>query len=194
MIKRRVKALKDEHGMVENISKHSNLSRQELVKREQVSKYDSCNLLSQTKIDVDNPTNLNQVISSHYSDENCLISSKQKLSSSKGTNLTGDSRNYTNSISFKNFKGSDKSRSSHTKKHFSHKKSSKSIKEMNRISNNELKEFYTHNLELKDIKMEMKNKEILNLKDQTKSKISGFTQRELNSLMQLKFLKKKIKS
>ena len=114
-----------------------------------------------------------------YNQEPLKSSVKTSYGMSNKVCKSGDSKNFTNSISFKNFQGSDKTSSSRCKM---------SLGRINKLKHdqnmNDLNEFMIQNIQKETFQAGV---------DKSQRKI-GFTKRELNSLLQMKFLKKKNKT
>ena len=114
-----------------------------------------------------------------HNQEPLRTSMKTSYGMSNKIGKSGDSKNFTNSISFKNFQGSDKTSSSRCKMSLGKINKLKQEKNMN-----ELNEFMAHNIQKETYQAGV---------DKSQRKI-GFTKKELNSLLQMQFLKKKNKT
>lgn len=111
-------------------------------------------------------------------------SSKANYGVSSKVGVSGDSKNFTNSISFKNFQGSDKTSSSLCKM---------SLGKVHKFKNG------SDNMNWKDVNEFMIQKPVIAKEgtvgaNEKSNRRIGFTQEELNSLLQMKFLKKQNKT
>ena len=103
--------------------------------------------------------------------------------------ISGDSKNFTNSISFKNFQGSEKTSSSRCKLSLGQVQKYKNENDAINVNVNEFNDFVIQ----KPLIQNFPNETGMNGIDKNNRRI-GFTKKELNSLLQMKFLKKKNKT
>jgi len=120
--------------------------------------------------------------------ESFKTSSKVNYGVSNKVCISGDSKNFTNSISFKNFQGSEKTSSSRCKMSLYQIQKFKNENDNMNINGNEMNEFMTQKPKLK-----IKEPIVIGTTDKCNRRI-GFTKKELSSLLQMKFLKKKNKT
>lgn len=137
----------------------------------------------------------------HQTMENCPLtdidSNKDTFKTSSKTNygksskicVSGDSKNFTNSISFKNFQGSEKTSSSRCKMSLCQIQKFKNENDHLNININQLNEFI-----IQKPKHNSNVQEQLVLETDKCNRRIGFTKKELSSLLQMKFLKKKNKT